>query len=242
MDNTQPEQITKKQRREMKKMEKTERQEKEKNQKRMFRMGIILVSIVIIVGIGYVVVVVNNNKNDSNSNISAASTANPTLGGEDAKVVITEYSDFTCPACASAAPTIKQLYEEYGDQIRIEFNGFDLNHTWSQESLEAGECALDQNYFWPYHDLLFANQSTWNNSDDPVEYLKNYAEEAGMNREQFSICLDSGEKSQAVADDTSVARSNNIDSTPTFYINDQELVGAKPIDEFKVIIDEELAK
>lgn len=90
--------------------------------------------------------------------------------------------------------------------------------------------------------MMFANQSEWVQADDAEDKFKSYAKIIGLSEEAFDNCLDSGRMSSEVARDTSYARSKEVDSTPTFYINDQKLVGVKPLEEFKRIIDEELAK
>lgn len=167
---------------------------------------------------------------------------NPYLGGREAEVVIIEYSDFTCPACAMAAPIAAQLVQEYGDQIKLVFNGMNLSHTWSQKSLEAGECAHQQGMFWEYAEILFSRRQEWNSAADVPERLKSLAREVGLSGGDFDDCLDSGRMAGEVANDTAAAREAGINATPTFYINEQKVVGAKPLEEFKRLIDQELAK
>ena len=237
--------LTKRQRRKLRKQEKVRERESQTRRKTMTKWIIIVFILVLAGGLGYFFVGASSSDNNS-QNVNVASGTdinsgnNPYLGGENASVVITEFSDFSCPACAAAAPLAEQLVEEYGDQIKVVFNGFNLRHQWSAKSLEAGECAFQQGRFWEYYDLIFLQQSEWVGADDALDKFKLYAQQLGLNEEAFSACLDSGRMAGEVARDTNVAQSEKINSTPTFYINGQKLVGVKPIAEFKRIIDEEL--
>lgn len=230
-------QLTKRQRRVLKKQEKARARESQIKRTKIIRWSVWTGAVVIILGIWYFGFF---RASETYTDDAGDVRANPTLGGADATVVITEFSDFSCPACASAAPVVKQVAEAYGDQIRIEYNGFDLGHTWSQKSHEAGECALDQGLFWEFHDVIFSNQSAWVEADDAPDRFASYAEEAGLNRTAFVSCLESGEMKDEVRRDSSVARANDVDSTPTFLIGDEKIVGGQPLDEFKRIIDEQL--
>src|SRR3990167_7717111 len=40
-------------------------------------------------------------------------------GNKESKVIITEYSDFQCPACASYYGLVKQIHKDFGDNLAI---------------------------------------------------------------------------------------------------------------------------
>jgi len=84
-------------------------------------------------------------------------------GGKNAKVVIVEFSDFQCPYCSKAHPTIKQVLKEYGDKVTLAYKHFPLVsiHPRAQITAEAAECAKDQGKFWEFHDQLFEKQTDW---------------------------------------------------------------------------------
>lgn len=246
MDN-QDQPLTKRRRRKLRKQEKARERENQTRRKAMTKWVIIVIILVLAGGLVYFFIGAGSSDNNG-QNVNVASGTdinsgnNPYLGGENAAVVIMEYSDFSCPACAAAAPLAKQLVEEYGNQIKVVFNSFNLRHQWSAKSLEAGECAFQQGRFWEYYDLIFLQQSEWVRADDALDKFKLYAQQLGLNEEAFTSCLDSGRMAGEVARDTNVAQSEKITSTPTFDINGKKLVGVKPIAEFKEIIDEELNK
>ena len=128
---------------------------------------------------------------------TGVSDDDPSMGPIDAPVTIVEFSDFQCPFCARVQPTVKQIVEEYGDQVRIIYRDFPLGfHQDAQKAAEAAECADDQGMFWEYHDLLFANQGALG-----VESLKQHATDLGLDRTEFDSCLDSGRYENEVKED-----------------------------------------
>ena len=75
-----------------------------------------------------------------------------------APIEIVEFSDFQCPFCLSAIPTVNQVLETYGDKIRFVYRHYPLpNHPNARPAAEASACAAEQDKFWQYHDRLFAN-------------------------------------------------------------------------------------
>ncbi|MFA5106626.1 MAG: DsbA family protein, partial [Candidatus Micrarchaeia archaeon] len=104
----------------------------------------------------------------------------PFKGGQDAKVVIVEYSDFQCPFCVRVFPTTQQILQEYGDKVKFYFKHFPLSfHQNAQKAAEAYECALDQRKGWEYHDTLFANSQA-DGTGLNVADLKKYAADLGL--------------------------------------------------------------
>ena len=87
-------------------------------------------------------------------------TAKPIEGNPDAMVRIVEFSDFQCPFCARAYPTMKALLEKYGDKVSLEYRHYPLSfHPYAQKAAEASECAGEQGKFWEMHDKMFSLQS-----------------------------------------------------------------------------------
>lgn len=87
----------------------------------------------------------------------------PVRGKSGAQITLVEYSDFQCPFCLRAAPTVKQVLQEYEGKILFAYKHFPLTgiHPRAQKTAEAAECARDQGKFWEFHDSLFQTQSDW---------------------------------------------------------------------------------
>lgn len=84
------------------------------------------------------------------------------IGPENAKVQIVEFSDFECPFCIRAYPTVKQILKDYNGQVRFYYKQFPLTqiHANAQKAAEASLCAADQGKFFEFHDRMFEVQQT----------------------------------------------------------------------------------
>lgn len=82
-------------------------------------------------------------------------------GSEKVRITLVEYSDFECPFCTRAYPTVKQILQTYPNDVRLVYKQFPLRqiHSNAQKAAEASLCALDQGKFWEYHDNLFDSAS-----------------------------------------------------------------------------------
>jgi protein-disulfide isomerase len=159
-------------------------------------------------------------------------------GNPNAPVTIVEFSSFQCPFCGRVQPTLNQLLQEYDGKVRLAFMNrplpFQAN---SQLAAEAAMAANDQGKFWEYHAKLFANMRALERPN-----LERYAEEIGLDMAKFRAALDQGQFKDVVANHDRTAQRVGASGTPTFFINGRRLVGAQPIENFKEIIDAELAR
>lgn len=89
-----------------------------------------------------------------------------TQGPEGAPITLIEFSDFECPFCERAFPTVKQILKEYDGKVRFAYKHYPLTsiHPKAQKAAEVSECAKDQGKFWEFHDKLFENQADWVNT------------------------------------------------------------------------------
>lgn len=163
----------------------------------------------------------------------------PVIGPKDAKVTIIEAGCFVCPYTKQAVPVVKQIISHYGDKIRFVYKDFPVSsaHPGAQEAAEASHCAHEQGKYWEYHDLLFENQGKTG-----FEELVGFAENLDLDTEQFSECLASHKYKSKVDSDFREAFEIGVYGTPTFFINGQVVVGPKTFNEFRQIIDNELAR
>jgi len=162
----------------------------------------------------------------------------PVRGPKNAPVTIVEFSDFQCPYCKKAVPTLHEIEKQYGSKVRVAFKHQPLPfHNNAKLAAIASVAAQEQGKFWEYHDKLFENQQALDRAS-----LERYAGELGLNASKFKSALDSKKLEARVDADAAEAGRSGVQGTPTFFINGQQLVGAQPLERFKALIDEELTK
>lgn len=160
-------------------------------------------------------------------------------GDAGAPVTIVEFSDFQCPFCAQAAPTLARIRSTYGKQVRFVWKDLPLTaiHPQAFTASEAGWCANEQGRFWNYHDHLFANRGALQPED-----LKKYAGEMKLDTAKFGACLDSSKYGDRVRQSMKQASSLGVTSTPSTFINGRLVSGAQPYAEFAAVIDDEIER
>ena len=161
----------------------------------------------------------------------------PSRGPNSAPVQIIEFSDFQCPYCQRANPTVQQVLNTYGDRVHLVYRHFPLpSHPNARPAAEASQCAAEQGKFWPYHDKLFASPSRLAETD-----LKQHAAELGLDTGKFNTCVDGRKYKAQVEADAQAGEEAGVNGTPAFFINGRMLSGAQPFEAFKRLIDDELA-
>ena len=165
-------------------------------------------------------------------------------GDKDSKIIITEYSDFQCPACASYYEIVKQIHKEFGDKLAIVYRHFPLRqiHANAETAALSAEAAGKQGKFWEMHDMIFEKQKKWESEKNTKEIFTGYAEELGLNPEQFKKDLNSKEVKEKVEADYQSGVKAGVNHTPTFFLNGKEIQNPRSYEEFKNIINEAESK
>ncbi len=159
-------------------------------------------------------------------------------GPADALVTIVEFSEFQCPFCARVLPTLKQIEEKYGKDVRIVFKHNPLPfHKDAPYAAKAALAAAKQGKFDAMHDKLFANQRALK-----PEQIEGYAKEIGLDIARFKKDVEDPALQKQIDADQALARQIGAGGTPNFFINGRKLVGAQPFASFEKVIDEELTK
>jgi len=179
----------------------------------------------------------------------------PVLGDPDAKLIIYEFSDFSCPFCAAAdgygdneiailkksypdwQPPIPNIIKEYVEtgKAKLVFKYYP-GHGAGTASHLVGFCLNDQNLFWEFHNLAFQNQQ------DTISFdkMKALAQQLGANMTQLNNCLDSQKYNSKLTEDADMGTKNSVLGTPSFFIGNTKIEGARSFSYFKEIIDKEL--
>jgi len=148
-------------------------------------------------------------------------------GPRSAPVTLVEYGDYECPYCGQAELVIRELLEDFGDELRYVWRHLPLSdvHPNAQIAAEATESAGAQGAFWPMHDKLLVSQDELTARD-----LQRHAAELGLDGERFWDELRRREHAERVADDVASADTSGVAGTPSFFINGRRHHGAYDVD------------
>jgi protein-disulfide isomerase len=183
--------------------------------------------------------IVDNLKPPPIARVEVSVDGAPFKGPVNAPVTIVEFSDFECPFCKRAHPTLTQLFEKYAGKVKLVYRDFPLEsiHPQARRAAEAARCAQDQGKFWDYYDTLFTESPKL-----ALDDLKRYAAQVGIDVNKFDECLSGGVHKTAVQEDIDEGTRLGVSGTPAFFVNGRPLSGAQPIEAFARIIEEELTR
>ena len=139
----------------------------------------------------------------------------------EGNVVVVEFSDFQCPACAAVHAPLKQVLAKYAGKVAYVHRHYPLTsiHKNALSAAHATEAAYNQGKFFEYGDVLFTKQAEWEGLADPSEKYITYAKELGMDMSKFETDLNSREVADRVSADMVYANRHALSGTPTFFVN-----------------------
>jgi len=161
---------------------------------------------------------------------ASGNIADHTKGNKDSKVVLLEYGDFQCPGCAGAHPALKEMAEEFKEDIVFVFRNNPLTamHPNARAAAAAAEAAGLQGKYWEMHDKLFDTQNNWTNAtpEDRLGVYEGYAREVGVkDMDKFRADVQSAEVNTKINFDLALGRKDGVTATPTIFLNDQKIEG-----------------
>lgn len=152
-----------------------------------------------------------------------------------AKMVITEFADFRCSHCKSAAPSLAAFKKSHPD-VRTEFYAFPLDGQ-CNKVMDNGDgvsctlaksviCAETQNHGWLVHDLLFANFDEivgLRSADAVTAFLERKLQTTGIDWKILSACLTANETHERIVAIANKGVEVGVQGTPTLFVNDRKL-------------------
>jgi len=137
----------------------------------------------------------------------------------------------------AAGPTVKKIMAEYGKDVRLVIKNAPYKYrTYAYIAAKAFLSAAEQGKAWEMYKKLLGESPRLSRQN-----LLKYAEELGLDLQQFTSDIDNSRFEKQLNDDRLLALRNNIFSTPTYFINGRKVVGERSYDYMKKILDEELA-
>ena len=97
------------------------------------------------------------------------------------------------------------------------------------------------------HDLLYERQQFWSRQSSnldisaAIDVFRTYAEELGLDLEQYDADVESAEVFDVIDAQTDGGNSLGVTGTPTFFINDDQIPTPRNLEDFRVLLDAEIA-
>lgn len=201
-------------------------------------VGVILGLVaIILLGAGIFAVIDGNNRAAELRKYDFYSVIEPTAsngmigdhvkGNPDAPVLIFEYADYQCPACASMNKRINKIVEESDGKLAVVYRNFLLSyHQNGTAAAAAAEAAGLQGYWKEYADKLFSKQAEWEyaSASERTEYFNKYFVEVTNGEgdiDKFNQDIASEAVFKKISFDMKIAQRAGVAGTPMFYVDGQ---------------------
>ena len=166
------------------------------------------------------------------------------IGPKDAPVTIVEYSDFQCPYCRKGHATMDEVAKAYGDKVRIVFKELPIERIHPMAMIAAkyyeSVALQDPAKATKFKAIVFEKQDKL--VAEGEKFLEATTKEVGANVAKVKKDLTSDEVKKRIEGDTTEANKFGFSGTPGYLVNGVSIKGAYPFEEFKSIIDRQLAK
>lgn len=164
-------------------------------------------------------------------------------GAKDAPVTIIEYSDFQCPFCKRGHSTMEQILKAYEGKVRVVFKDFPIEriHPMALPASKMYEAIAlqDTAKATKFKSYVFTHQDELGQGGE--KFLEKAAKEVGANVAKAKKDAEGEEVKKRIDADKAEAEKFGFSGTPGYLVNGISLKGAYPFDEFKNIIEKQLA-
>jgi len=162
----------------------------------------------------------------------------PMKGSPTAKVTLVEFADYECPHCKRFQPVLRQIVDEFKNDVRLYFKHYPLpQHPNARLAAEAAVAAQRQGKFWPFEEKVWDNQDNLS----PAE-IETIAKQTGLDMAKFRKDIEDGTVKAKVQRDRVDGQTAGIQATPTLYINGREYTDTKDTETLREWINEELGR
>lgn len=187
----------------------------------------------VVLAVGVVFYAVQRSGDETgNASTSVEATSDPQ------PVEILKYSDYQCPACKMYIPLENELEREFGEMVSFEYRHFPLNgHAYAGLASRSVEAAAEQDHREAMHEMIFDGQEEWSQGN-AGEIFRGYAEEIGLDLNQFEEDLESEEIRQRVQNQKAEGERRQVRATPTYFINGRKIQqNPQSYEQFRAIVE-----
>src|SRR3989338_7688488 len=178
---------------------------------------------------------VANNVSFTDDDITAPSVTfvDPRRGADAAAVTIVNFGDYQCETCRELEVTLAALMTDFPDDLVVVWKDMpnSTSHAEALPAAVAARCAGEQDMFWEYHDLLFANQASLGG-----ELYTLIAENLELRERAFTKCLEDQSTAPLIQRTYEEGLALDLAVTPTIFVNGERYAGGLDSTTLKSII------
>jgi protein-disulfide isomerase len=144
------------------------------------------------------------------------------VGPESARVKIVEFADLECPACRRFQNVIREVLQEYPQDVALFFVHLPLpGHRFAMPAARAVECAEREGRFIPMVEAVFAKQDSLG-----IKSWGSFAWDAGI-RDSAAIaaCARDDHPVARISAGAALAERLQVLATPTVLVNGWQFLG-----------------
>lgn len=135
-------------------------------------------------------------------------------------VVVTEFMDFECPACAQHTALMANLLAKYDGTVTIAVRPLPLEmHVSANSAWLAALAAYEQGKFGEMYKKLFSTQQEWTGSTDQAPLFREYAEELGLDMTAYDAAVAAPATQKVLDDSVEAAVKLKAQGTPTWVVD-----------------------
>lgn len=214
--------------------------QRERRRNRILMIGMVAVG-ALLIGFAFILPMMNIFTDSTNKtpNASAITPITPIvfntrvdgqhLGDPNAPVKVDVWEDFQCPSCMRYSQQVEsQVITNYIETGKVYYSfhfypfidGENSNGE-SHQSANAAMCASEQDRFWDYHAILFANWSGENEGSFSNPRLVAFAESIGLDMDAFNTCFQEVRYADLINQDYIDGQAAGVKGTPSVFVDGQ---------------------
>ena len=146
-----------------------------------------------------------------------------TLGSDDAKVYLIEFSDPACETCSAFHPFVKNLMAVNPGKIKLVVR-YAPFHDGADYFVKILEAARKQGKYWETLEVMYKTQRYWASHHNPQpKLIWKFLPSAGLDLEKIRNDMNDPEIAKLIKQDLADAKTLNVRKTPGFFVNGKPL-------------------
>ena len=146
-----------------------------------------------------------------------------TLGSDDAKVYLVEFSDPACETCSAFHPFVKKLMAVNPGKIKLVVR-YAPFHDGADYFVKILEAARKQGKYWETLDVMYKTQRYWASHHNPQpKLIWKFLPSVGLDLAKIRNDMNDPEIAKLIQQDLADAKTLNVRKTPGFFVNGKPL-------------------